>query len=86
VADKVMQFLVLGALLALAFRPSGARGWAVLLAAAGLLAVFFEAGQLFLPTRYTSLTDVLVETASAGLGLTLLGFSPLQATPFQRQW
>ncbi|HBI43173.1 MAG TPA: hypothetical protein DDY78_10005 [Planctomycetales bacterium] len=68
-ADKVMQFLLLGALLALAFRPRLASGWSALLASACLLAVLFEAGQLFLPTRYTSVTDVLVETTSAGLGV-----------------
>lgn len=72
-ADKVMQFLALGALLAAAFRPAGGRGRAAVLAAAWLLALVFEAGQLFLPTRYASLTDVLVETTGAGIGLVTWG-------------
>ena len=69
----MMQFLVLGSLLALAFRPASGQGWVRLLAGAGLLAALFEIGQLFLPTRYASITDVLVETTSAGLGLLAWG-------------
>ncbi len=67
-ADKVVQFAVLGALLAPFRRPAVARAWAAV-AAAGVLAVLFEAGQLLLPTRFPSFTDVLVEMSSAGLGL-----------------
>ena len=69
-ADKVMQFVVLGVLLALTRRLAGISAWATV-AAAGVLAVVFEAGQLFLPTRFCSVTDVLVETASASLGYIL---------------
>jgi VanZ family protein len=67
-ADKAIQFFVLGALLAPSRRPAGAPAWAAI-GAAGILAVLFEAGQLCLPTRFPSVTDVLVETSSAGLGL-----------------
>lgn len=67
-ADKVIQFFVLGALLAQSRLSIGARAWAAV-AAAGVLAVLCEAGQLCLPTRFASFTDVLVETFSAGLGL-----------------
>ena len=77
-ADKVIQFVVLGALLAPSRRLAGVRAWAAV-AAAGVLAVLFEAGQLCLPTRFASVTDVLVETASAGLGL--LAWGRLQAGP-----
>ncbi len=66
-ADKVMQFVVLGVLLALTHRSAGISAWATF-AATGVLAVVFEAGQISLPTRFCSVTDVLVETASASLG------------------
>jgi VanZ family protein len=71
-ADKVIQFLVLGALLTPARRPAGMRVWAAV-TAAGVLTVLLEGGQLFLPTRFASVTDVLVETSSAGLGLLVWG-------------
>ena len=72
VADKVIQFLVLGILLAASGRTFEVRGWATI-AAAGVLAVLFEGGQLCLPTRFASVTDVLVETSSAGLGVLAWG-------------
>jgi VanZ family protein len=74
--DKVMQFLVLGALLALSVRTRNKRALVTRLAAAALLAVVLEGGQLFLPTRYASVTDVLVQTSGAGLGLLLLSRLP----------
>jgi len=69
-ADKVIQFAALGALTAAALAPTRVRAWHVIVPAA-LLAAVFEAGQLFLPTRYTSVTDVLVEAGSAGLGFAI---------------
>lgn len=72
-ADKAIQFLVLGALLTLAAGPEGGRGLVASFVAAALLATVLEGGQLFLPTRYASITDVLVETCGAGLGLPLMG-------------
>jgi glycopeptide antibiotics resistance protein len=70
---KVLLFLPLGALLA---PPPSARVWSRVglfgwLLATGL-AVVLEAGQLFLPTRYASLTDVLVGSLAACLGLLLV--------------
>jgi VanZ family protein len=68
---KVLLFVPLGALLTLSL-PSTlrTRGALVVLAAAALAAAF-EAGQLLLPTRYTSITDVLVETSGAWVGFIL---------------
>jgi VanZ family protein len=70
---KTALFFLLGLLLA---APSPqARSWArwrvVLLAA--LLAAGIEVGQAFLPTRYPSLTDVLIETFGAWLGALAAG-------------
>ena len=79
-ADKVIQFFVLGALLA-ASRRSASGGAGAAVASAGLLAVLFEAGQLCLPTRFPSVTDVLVETTSAGLGLLAWGRLGRTGTP-----
>jgi glycopeptide antibiotics resistance protein len=66
---KTLLFLPLGALLALAFSRYSARrtGLLVVLAAA-VLAALIEAGQLFLPTRYASITDVIVESGGAWIG------------------
>jgi VanZ family protein len=71
-ADKALQFLVLGALLALAAGPEGGQGLLAGLGVAALLAAVLEGGQFLLPTRYASVTDVLVETCGAGLGLWLI--------------
>ena len=79
-ADKVMQFVVLGVLLALIRRSAGIGAWATV-AATGVLAVVFEAGQIFLPTRFCSVTDVLVETASASLGYILATRAAHALTP-----
>ncbi len=82
VADKVIQFLVLGILLAASGRTFEVRGWATI-AAAGVLAVLFEGGQLCLPTRFASVTDVLVETSSAGLGV--LAWGRLRQVPMSNR-
>lgn len=67
---KMLMFLPLGLLLAPP-TPAAAerrdRRFAVLSAAA--IALSLEAGQLFLPTRYASLSDVLVACGAAWLGM-----------------
>ncbi len=63
---KTLQFMLLGALLVPA-RGEGRRViWAFL--AGFLLASVFEAGQLFVPDRYCSVSDVVIETTGAVLG------------------
>ena len=69
---KLLLFVPLGALLA---PPPPARAWgragfAGWLAATGIAAIL-ETGQLFLPGRHASLTDILVAGAAAWLGLAL---------------
>jgi glycopeptide antibiotics resistance protein len=61
--QKTLLFLPIGALLA---RPG--RSCLPGLLAGLLLSATLEAGQLGLPTRYTSVTDVLVESSAAWLG------------------
>jgi VanZ family protein len=78
---KTLLFFLLGALLT---PPRPAPGWrtgVLVLVSAALLAVTLEAGQLFLPSRYASVTDVLVETFGATLGFVLASkcHSALQA-------
>jgi glycopeptide antibiotics resistance protein len=66
--NKTLMFLPLGALLT-PMRPTQTRGTGMLILGLCLaLAAVFEAGQLFLPTRYTSVTDVLVEGLGGWLG------------------
>jgi glycopeptide antibiotics resistance protein len=85
---KVLLFVPLGALLTLMFHPTRwGRGSLVLLTAA-VVAAGLEAGQLFLPSRYPSVTDVLVESSGAWLGLvvtrrarSLLASAPLPEIP-----
>jgi glycopeptide antibiotics resistance protein len=66
---KMLLFVPLGALLSLSLATMlwGRDMLIVLLAA--VIAAVIEAGQLFLPTRYASLTDVLIESSGAWLGL-----------------
>lgn len=63
ILHKTLMFLPVGGLLA---RP----GRSILpgLAAGLVLSCLLEAGQLGLPTRFTSVTDVLVETSAAAVG------------------
>jgi glycopeptide antibiotics resistance protein len=67
--DKVLLFVPLGAVVAMAPWPAGRQvtGSRVLVGT-GILAAGLEAGQLFLPTRYASVTDVLIESFGAWLG------------------
>jgi VanZ family protein len=69
---KLLLFVPLGALLAppppaRAWSRAGLAGWLAGTAAAAVL----EIGQLFLPTRHASLTDVLVASAAASFGIVL---------------
>lgn len=80
---KIMLFAPLGVLLA----PSTPASWGALLRC-GLLAVavaaVLEAGQMFLPTRYASLTDVLVGGTAAGIGLLLTSHTSNSALVFMK--
>jgi VanZ family protein len=70
---KVLLFLPVGALLSWCGRsgaPALAGLWRLLPMALGLAALL-EAGQALLPTRYPSLTDVLVEGLGACVGFVL---------------
>jgi glycopeptide antibiotics resistance protein len=66
---KTLLFVPLGALLGFVLHgvPPRRTGVMVVLAAA-LVATTLEAGQLFLPTRYASVTDIIVESSGAWLG------------------
>lgn len=69
-ADAILNlllFLPLGFLLALRNRGSPVRAWAGLTA----LAVVIEAAQLFLPGRFATLSDILMNSAGAGIGIGL---------------
>jgi glycopeptide antibiotics resistance protein len=68
---KILLFVPLGVLLAPSASASKANflfRWSLAVA----VAIALEAGQLFLPTRCTSVTDVLVGGAAAALGLILV--------------
>jgi glycopeptide antibiotics resistance protein len=67
--SKIVLFMPVGLFLALVCRQADQRlaGLLVVLLAA-MLATTFEAGQLFLPSRYASVTDVLLETLGVWLG------------------
>jgi glycopeptide antibiotics resistance protein len=66
---KTLLFAPLGALVALTLRRASPRQTGILVvAAAAIVATVLEAGQLFLPTRYASITDIIVETGGAWVG------------------
>ncbi len=66
---KLVVFLPLGALLAWALGAiDRARSTVPVVLAGGLLALGLEVGQLFLRSRYASVTDVLIETSGVWLG------------------
>lgn len=79
---KTLLFLPGGILLALSLQGSGrrGRGWGIV-GLAFLIASVAEAGQLFLPERYFSLTDILVETNGAWLGRGLANHGRLMMPP-----
>ena len=62
---KLVLFVPLGVLLTLALPGRGV----LVVGLAALVAAGIEAGQLFLPTRYASVTDVLIESGGAWVGL-----------------
>ena len=66
---KVVVFLPLGALLAWALGVANRTHSAIpTVLTGGLLALGLEAGQLFLQSRYASVTDVLIETGGVWMG------------------
>lgn len=73
IVHKTVLFVPLGALLALCRGGANVRQEARLVVACAIsLAAVLEAGQLFLPTRYTSVTDVVLAGVGAWLGVHLL--------------
>jgi glycopeptide antibiotics resistance protein len=69
--QKTFLFVPLGALLT-PVDPRPKRGILFPVLGAALVATTLEAGQLFLPTRVASVTDVLVESFGAWLGIVLI--------------
>jgi glycopeptide antibiotics resistance protein len=65
---KMVLFVPLGVLLTVALPAARGRG-ALVVGLAALVAAVIEAGQLFLPTRYASVTDVLIASGGAWVGL-----------------
>jgi glycopeptide antibiotics resistance protein len=68
IASKITFFLVLGLLLPIPTKKADAYGSIVVVSFALVLTTTFEAGQLFLPSRYPSVTDVLIEAFGVYLG------------------
>jgi VanZ family protein len=64
----MVLFVPLGVLLTVALPAARGRG-ALVVGLAALVAAAIEAGQLFLPTRYASVTDVLIASGGAWAGL-----------------
>ncbi|MBI3409501.1 MAG: VanZ family protein [Planctomycetes bacterium] len=69
---RIVLFIPLGALAMLAFPAQRQRGLPAVLAQAVAFTTMLEAGQLFLPSRYASVTDVIIESFGIWLG-TVLG-------------
>jgi glycopeptide antibiotics resistance protein len=65
---KTLLFVPVGVVLALAYPPARRSVRLMMTLAAFGLATGLEAGQLFLPSRYASVTDVLIEGWGAWLG------------------
>ena len=70
--QKTLFFLPLGALLASLSTATGRFGWWRTLLAGLLLSCLFEAGKLFIPSRFCSTSNVLIETNAALFGFLLL--------------
>jgi VanZ family protein len=67
--QKSLLYALLGVLFALTLRQGGQRRAAFgAVGVAALVATAIEVGQLFLPSRYASITDILVESFGAWLG------------------
>lgn len=68
---KILMYGALGGFLAVSAPPSSEAFW-FRWSLAVVVAVVMEAGQLFLPTRTPSITDVLIGGVSAGLAMSLV--------------
>lgn len=67
--SKIVLFMPVGMFLAPLRRQAGQRLAELLVVLlAAMLATTFEAGQLFLPNRYATVTDVLLEIFGVWLG------------------
>jgi glycopeptide antibiotics resistance protein len=67
--SKIVLFMPVGLFLVPVYRQADARLGGLLVVLLGaMLTTTFEAGQLFLPSRYASVTDVLLETLGLWLG------------------
>jgi glycopeptide antibiotics resistance protein len=69
---KTLMYLPLGALWTLCLMPRGWR-WVLPVVLSAGVAVFLEVGQFFLPPRYPSVTDVLIQFLGACMGCALMG-------------
>jgi VanZ family protein len=89
ITRKLILALPLGSLIELAAGPRRTGSWAVtaaLLALPLAALVVIEAGQMFLPTRVPDLTDALVGTCGAALGVVLVRrFAALPAPATEAQ-
>lgn len=74
VVRKTLLFVPLG-LLGVVIVPVSFRGRTSLIAGflVFLIALILEVGQIFLPTRYPSVTDIILETAGGVVGLAIAG-------------
>jgi glycopeptide antibiotics resistance protein len=73
ICSKTVLFLPVGALLAwVGFGPRGRAGNFLVVVPAVLFTALLEAGQLFLPTRYASVTDVVIESFGIWLGFVIV--------------
>jgi glycopeptide antibiotics resistance protein len=69
ICSKTALYLPVGAILAWLWRGTKWGSSSIAAVSAGLaLTTLLEAGQLFLPTRFASVTDVLIETFGVWLG------------------
>jgi glycopeptide antibiotics resistance protein len=73
ICSKTVLFLPVGALLAwLGSGPRGSGAGLLVLLPAILLTTLLEGGQLILPTRYASVTDILIESFGVWLGFVVV--------------
>jgi hypothetical protein len=77
-AVNFLGFIPLGFLLALRARRNGARSAAPIIAFAACVSLGLETLQLFLPDRFCSINDLLLNTAGGAIGLVVLRVSAAQ--------
>jgi glycopeptide antibiotics resistance protein len=70
---KSLTFMPVGVLLALCLPHQHKAARVLALLVGLLLAGVFEGGQFFLPSRFPSITDVLIETVATWIGFRLAG-------------